>query len=228
MPLHDWTDRPGWFGLHHFWMSQIVLDLQAGLPPGYRAVVGPSPLVAIDAERVYPDVAVTNGAGPHPPPAASVSREPDVEVAVATIDEDATVQVVRRGLLVAAIELISPGNKDRPSTRAQYSTTYTGYLRGGVHLLLVDVHPRPIGFGFAQLITTRLGQPLPDPAAPSAVSYRVGPRAATGGRLLAVWQNRLAVGEPLPSMPLALAGDERVMIDLEGTYTRAARISYVE
>ena len=24
MPLHDWTDRPGWEGMHFFWMTEIA------------------------------------------------------------------------------------------------------------------------------------------------------------------------------------------------------------
>jgi hypothetical protein len=228
MPLHDWTDRPGWEGLHIFWMTEIARGLRADLPPGYRAVIGASPLVAVGAAAVKPDVAVTNGPA-HPPPDASpaVAPEPDVEVAVATLEADTSVQVERDGRLVAVVELVSPRNKDRPSAREQYAARYLSYLRGGVHLLLVDVHRRPLGFSFPQLIATSLEHELPAPPAPSAVSYRVGPPAATGGRMLAVWQHPLAIGEPLPRMPLALTADEAVMVDLESTYARAAADSYV-
>ena len=24
MPLHDWTDRPGWDGLHHLWITELL------------------------------------------------------------------------------------------------------------------------------------------------------------------------------------------------------------
>jgi hypothetical protein len=61
MPLHDWTDRTGWEGLRLFWMTEIARSLRADLPPGYRAIIGSSPLVAIGVEPVKPDVAVTNG-----------------------------------------------------------------------------------------------------------------------------------------------------------------------
>ena len=229
MPLHDWTDRPGWEGMHIFWMTEIARALRAELPPGYRAVIGASPLVAVGMAQVKPDVAVTNGT-PHPPSPASPSPglpKPDVEVAVATLEEDACVQIERAGRLVAVVELISPRNKDRPAAREQYAARYLGYLRGGVHLLLVDVHRRPLEFSFPQLIAAGLGQELPAPPAPSAVSYRVGAAAATGGRLLAVWQHPLSIGAALPTMPLPLTLDEQVAVDLEGTYSRAAADSYV-
>lgn len=227
MPLHDWTDRPGWEGLHIFWMTEIARALRAELPPGYRAVIGSSPLVAVGAVPVKPDMVVTNGSESPPAPAPAAALEPDVEVAVATLEEDASVQVERAGRLVAVVELISPRNKDRPAAREQYAARYLSYLRGGVHLMLVDVHRRPLDFSFPQLIAESLGEALPAPPAPSGVSYRVGAAAATGGRMLAVWQHRFVVGEPLPTLPLPLTLDAAVSVDLEGTYSRAAADSYV-
>ena len=231
MPLHDWTDRPGWEGMHIFWMTEIARGLRAVLPPGYRAVIGSSPLVAVGVSPVKPDVVVTNGPARDPAAGPATTRpapEPDVEVAAATLEEDATVQVERDGRLVAAVELISPRNKDRPAAREQYAGRYLNYLRGGVHLLLVDVHRRPLDFSFARTIAEALGLPAPAADTPSAVSYRVGPSAAQGGRLLGLWQQPLRVGEPLPSMPLALSPDELVWVDLESTYRRAAADSYIE
>jgi hypothetical protein len=214
--------------MHIFWMTEIARALRADLPPGYRAVIGSSPLVAVGVAPVQPDVAVTNGPSHPPASTSSATPEPDVEIAVAMLEEDASVQVERAGRLVAVVELISPRNKDRPSAREQYAARYLSYLRGGVHLLLVDVHRRPLDFCFPQLIAADLGEPLPAPPAPSAVSYRVGAAAATGGRLLAVWQHPLGIGESLPTMPLPLTPDVAVVIDLEGTYSRAAADSYIE
>ena len=229
MPLHDWNGRTGWEGMHVFWMTEIARGLRAVLPPGYRAVIGSSPLVAIGIAPVKPDVAVTNGSAHAPAPApAAPTPEPDVEVAVATLEEDSSVQVERDGRLIAAVELISPRNKDRPAAREQYAGRYLNYLRGGVHLLLVDVHRRPLGFSFAEALAERLGS-LPTAATgPAAVSYRVGAPAAAGGRMLGVWQQPLAVGAPLPAMPLALGADRAVTVELEPAYARAAADSYVE
>jgi hypothetical protein len=230
MPLHDWTDLPGWEGMHIFWMTEIARALRGSLPPRYRAVIGSSPLVAVGVAPVKPDVVVTHSAqqpNGSPTAPAPTAFEPDVEVAVATLTEDATVLVERDGRLIAAVELISPRNKDRPSAREQYAARYLNYLRGGVHLLLVDVHRRPLEFGFAQLIATELDPALPAPVAPSAVSYRVGAAAAQGGRMLGVWQHALVFGEPIPPMPLPLTPDTLVVVDLEATYSRAAADSYV-
>jgi hypothetical protein len=229
MPLHDWTDLAGWEGMHIFWMTEIARALRAELPKGFRAVIGSSPLVVVGATPVKPDVAVTNG----PPRPSQDSNtpdsipQPDMEVAVATLEEDLAVEVEHDGRLVAVVELVSPRNKDRPGAREQYAARYLSYLRAGVHLLLVDVHRRPVDFSFAQLIATSLRESLPAAPAPSAISYRVGSSAASGGRLLAVWQFKLATGEVLPRVPLALTSELAVAIDLESTYVRAAADSYL-
>lgn len=198
MPPHDWTDRDGWEGMHIFWMTKIARELRAILPHGYRAVIGSSPLVAVSSD-----------------------------VALADAGQDFNVLVEREGRLVAAVELISPRNKDRPSARDQYAARYLNYLRGGIHLLIADVHRRPVGFSFPQLIAAALDPQLPAPAAPSGAAYRVGATAATGGRMLAAWQDPFVAGEPLPPAFLPLSLDAFVTIDLDGTYSRAAADSYV-
>jgi hypothetical protein len=135
--------------------------------------------------------------------------------------------VESRGRLVAALELVSPRNKDRPIARAAYATRYVGYLLEGVHLLLVDVHSRPLGFSFADRIAQELqvGQPSCPP--PMAVSYRVGEPAATGGRILGIWRRPLAAAAPLPNAVLPLSVEAVVAVDLESTYRRAAEDAYL-
>lgn len=228
MPLHDWDDEYGWEGMHHLWASEILRSLRSLLPPGYRVLIGTVPMVSVEPTSAKPDVSVTNGHAP-PPSAPGAIREPDWEAAVttATVENEAAVHVERGGRLVAAVELVSPRNKDRPSARELYANRYLTYLSAGAHLLLVDVHRRPINFGFSQLIAADLQADLPTLPAPSAFSYRVGAKAAFGGRTVAVWREPLAVGEPLPTMPLALTPDVAVNVDLDGTYTRAATDCYL-
>ncbi|MEO2088493.1 MAG: DUF4058 family protein [Gemmataceae bacterium] len=230
MPLHDWTDRDNFDGFHTYWMTEIARQLRTKLPPGYRAVIGTSPTVSLGGDLRHPDVAVTNGT-PHPAPPASTSvRAPDAEVAVTMtlLDEDLSVQVERNGRLVAVVELISPRNKDRPSARDVYTTRYLGYLQGGVHLLIVDVHRRPVGFSFPQRLATELQTAMPGPPAPSAVSYRVGGPTPDGGRFLAVWAESLTIGQPLPVVVLPISDRVDVTVDLDASYSRAAEDSYLE
>ncbi len=228
MALHDWANRKRWGTVHLYWMTEIAQDLKATLPPGYQAIVGSSDLIAIDIEPVRPDVAVL----PSPETAGdarpAATPEPDFAVDVAALEDELVLAVVRNSFVVAAIELISPRNKDRPDAREQYGTRYLNYLRNGVNLLVVDVHRRPASFSFGQYIVTALELPTPPLVAPCAVSYGLRGRAANGGRTLDIWQRPLTVGQALPAIPLALLGDDRVNVDLDGTYARAATKSYLD
>ena len=230
MPLHDWTDRKGWDGLHHLWISEILRWVKPRLPAPYRAYIGTAPTVAIGAMEGRPDVSVNrepasaNGA---PQPVASTGEEPDVEVAVALLDPVTTLFVEAEGRLISAVELISPRNKDRPSARANYTARYVGYLLEGVHLLLVDVHRRPAGFSFPDAIGHELQlEPHPCPT-PCAIGYRVGEPAAEGGRYLAIWRRLLTENAALPTLQLPLSVEQSVPVDLEKTYMLAAADAYL-
>jgi len=224
MPLHEWTDRDGWEGMRLLWMTEIASLLRYTLPTPYRVRIGASPRMVGRVAEEFPvviDQRPTSAAG-------GMVREPDAEVTVATLGEEMTVQVEQSGRLVAVVELISPRNKDRPDSRDYYSTRYLSCLHHGVHLLLIDVHRRPLAFSFPQRFATELETELPAPLAPCAAAYRVGEPMPEGGRLLAVWSDPLTVGQPLPTVSLPLTVHLAVPIDLEATYSRAADKCYLE
>lgn len=234
MPLHDWTERGGWEGVHHIWITELLRWVKPRLPEGYRAYIGSVPTVAVDAPAEKPDVSVRRWEerADEPPSAASPDgvsslEQPDVEIAVESIEASTALYIEKHGSLVSAVELVSPRNKDRPESRATYLARYLGYLLEGVHLLQVDVHRRPRAFSFADRIADQLRINQPPCPTPFAVGYRVGEPAATGGRLLAIWRRPLAVGGTLPAMVLPLTVHVAVPIDLEQTYTRAAAGAYL-
>src|SRR5258708_33809644 len=101
MPLHDWTGRKGWDGVHHLWISEVLRWVKPRLPAPYRAYIGTAPTVAIGATDGKPDVSVNRETGSvngTPQLAASAeAEEPDVEVAVALIDPATTLYVEAEG-----------------------------------------------------------------------------------------------------------------------------------
>jgi Protein of unknown function (DUF4058) len=229
MPLHDWTDERGWDGLQLLWLTQILDWTQPRLPQGFRAYVGSVPALTIDCSNARPDLSVRQWT---PESAATASGEgsvvaPDQEaVATFVLDPQRAIHIDWHGQLIAAIELVSPRNKDRPSARTRNLGRYVGYLRQGVHLVLIDVLPRPSGFSFADAIADDLGIPHDRTAPPCAVSYRVG-EPVPEGTLVACWTRPLQVGQPLAVIPLALDTKQAVSIDLEQTYQQAARRAYL-
>jgi hypothetical protein len=233
MPLHDWNESRGWDGVHLLWITELLRWVKPRLPAGYRAYVGSVPTVAIGGSE-KPEVSVRQW--PEPPSSAPVTsgtqsasadEEPDEQIAVVTLDPEKAVYVAMGGRLIAAIELISPRNKDRPDAQMTYLMRYLAYLYEGVHLLLVDAHRRPLHFSFADRIAEELGIRQPAVPPPMAVSYRVGAPAATGGRNLGIWRRLLTVGTPLPTMRLSLDVGLSVPVDLEQTYMHAAADAYL-
>lgn len=231
MPLHDWNQTKGWDGTRHLWISELLHFVKPRLPAEFRAYIGTAPTVAIDAVEGTPDIGVHRAPptanGTHANGTPNSATDPDIEIAVATIDPATALFIESEGRLISALELISPRNKDRLTARANYTARYVGYLLNGVHLLLVDVHRRPIGFSFSTAIANELQARLPSGQAPFAASYRVGEKAATGGRYVAVWHRSLEPGQPLPSLPLPLDVERQISVDLEETYTRAAADAYL-
>jgi hypothetical protein len=243
MPLHDWTDLGGWEGVHHFWISRLCYWLKPRLPAEYRAYVGAMPGLTVHSGAERPDVGVRHWLPeptPDPPAAPTLTPsgemmgveepymvEPEVETATLVVDPDPALFVAARGRVVAAVELISPRNKDHPEARAVYLARYLSYLHAGAHLLLVDVHRRPLGFSFADALSQALQIEQTACPAPQAASYRVGEPAPSGGRFVAIWRNRLTVGAPLPRMPLPLSVHRLIPVDLEHTYQQAAEDAYL-
>jgi hypothetical protein len=234
MPLHDWNELTDWETVHTYWIADLGRWLKPRLPAGYRVSLAAVPALVVAPVPVHPDVIVRR-----PEPIAPLAGEalgpldpaelaPDQEVALATIDTAQAVQVTRGGNLIAVIELVSPRNKDRPETRRTTTDRFIGYLSHGVHLLMVDVQRRPLGFSFADDLATALLFSAPAVPAPCAVSYRMGgPAPEEAGQLLAMWRRPLTVGAPLPTLPLPLSLETSVWVDLEQTYMRAAADAYL-
>lgn len=124
--------------------------------------------------------------------------------------------------LVAAVELVSPGNKDRPEYRQAFVEKCATYLRQGVGLIVIDIITTRVANLHAELAglvgaepARRSGEPL------YAAAYR--PLRRSNVERIDVWTEALAVGRPLPVLPLALDKAITVPVDLEATYASACR-----
>jgi hypothetical protein len=126
--------------------------------------------------------------------------------------------------LAAAIELVSPANKDRLGHRRLFAAKCATYLSRGVGLVVVDVvtgrqgnlHNELIG-----LLGLDPGFALPAETSLYTVAYR--PLDLAGVGRIETWPEVLAVGQPLPAVPLSLAAAACVRVDLEAAYAEACR-----
>lgn len=125
--------------------------------------------------------------------------------------------------LVGALEFVSPGNKDWPDTRQAFAGKCAGYLHEQVGLIIVDV----VTERHANLHEERLRLVAPGQSpVPVSQLYAVAYRARPNGRpgRLDTWPASLAVGQPLPTLPLWLAGELPLPIELEASYEETCRV----
>ena len=123
--------------------------------------------------------------------------------------------------LIALLEIISPGNKDRGDHVAEFIGKATAALELGIHLLLVDLFPPgsadPQGMHGA-LWASFSDEPydVPPNEPLTLASYVAEPQPDA-------YLEHLGFGRSLPDMPLFLRPDRYVNAPLETTYQAAFR-----
>jgi hypothetical protein len=120
--------------------------------------------------------------------------------------------------LRAAIELVSPANKDRPGSRRTFAAKCAGYLKQAVGLVLIDVVTERTANLHKELLDA-LEVTEADWQSPTelyAVAYR--PVPVQKGSHVEGWPTALSLGQPLPTLPLWLNLDLCVPLELEETY----------
>jgi hypothetical protein len=126
--------------------------------------------------------------------------------------------------LVAAIEVVSPRNKDRAEGRRAFVHKCAGYLYQGISLILVDVvTDRHAQFHNDLLRELQVAEELLQP--PEVRLYAAAYQPVRRGQReeIDVWPAALGLGAPLPVLPLAVTADLVLPVDLEATYTHACR-----
>lgn len=116
--------------------------------------------------------------------------------------------------IVAALELVSPRNKDRPEARSAFVSKCHGYLQKGIGVVIVDVVTNR-NANLHEELMDRLGEPTDLGGGDLyAAAYR-----PLSGQLTA-WYEPLRVGDPIPEMPLWVYGGFCVPLRLEQPYER--------
>jgi Protein of unknown function (DUF4058) len=124
--------------------------------------------------------------------------------------------------LVGAIELASPRNKDRPAYRRAFAVKCASYLYQGISLLLVDIVTSRQANLHNEIVSVMENDArflLPAANNLYAVAYR--PVRRNQKEEVDLWPATLSLGQPLPTLPLFLGEEIRLLVDLEGTYAEA-------
>lgn len=126
--------------------------------------------------------------------------------------------------LVAAVELVSPANKDRDSHRRAFAIKCGSYLCQRISLILIDIvttRQANLHNEIMRLLGHGDDFALPTDGSLYAVGYR--PATRDGAEQIDAWPAALALGEPLPTLPLPLNAELALPLDLEATYTAACQ-----
>ncbi len=126
--------------------------------------------------------------------------------------------------LVAAVELISPGNKDRHEEHRAFAIKCASYLHQGVSLAIIDiVTNRRANFHNELLHALELDEKLELPAEAQLYAAAYRPVLRGDRPEVDLWTATFDVGQELPLMPLGLTSDLFVPVDFAGTYQEACR-----
>lgn len=230
MPLHDhfhppWSERRPWEGFHSAWAAAIAFHLNSGLLPAeYYAM----PLLQVSG-RVEVDIGTfqeeqRGSANGGTATAVWAPPRPTLTLPLEIADTDAfEVQVMRNfggPKLRAAIELVSPSNKDREVSRRAFAAKCAGYLRRNISVIVIDIVTKRGGNLHAELLRILEQKDEPFWESPSQLftaAYRC--LIENGAGRLEAWPRELAIGAPLPELPLWLEVDLSVPLRLEESYT---------
>ena len=237
MPLRDHfrppvSRRVSWEEIHGGWPMVIVQQLKKQLPPGFVSapMVHAGSQIEIDIATYERDDSPTgfssDDTGGGVATATWSVAEPSVAVETEIPDYDEyevrIYDAERDRTLVAAIELVSPANKDRPEKRNAFVAKCAALLQKGVAVSIVDVvTTRPFNL-YAELMAF-LGHSDPTMGAVPPPIYAASCRWIPKGNraILETWSHTLTVGQPLPTIPLWLTPIRVVSLDLEQSYEKA-------
>lgn len=240
MPLLDHFHAPladeiPWTTLHAGWATRIADDLnERWLSREYLAA-------EIATSGLHPEIDIAT----YEKPSVSLATAADNGGAVATLarptwqvadpaisfgvtfPEVIEVRIfteLGRRKLVGVIELVSPSNKDRPGERRAFAAKTAAYLQQGVAVAVIDIVTSKRSNLHNEIVELLAAPPqaaLPAEQAIYVASYR--PTVRDDKPQLDLWREPLAVGAPLPTMPLRLTGDLFVPVQFESTYMETCR-----
>jgi hypothetical protein len=221
-PLHP---RHHWESFHSNWATRIADALnERWLPPEFLAEEYTHSGTRLEIDVATHEVSPrANGPATAVAPAYAPPAPARVLPAVFPDNFEVRIFATAAGMtLVAAIELVSPGNKDRPDERRAFAAKCASYLYQGISLIAIDIvtnRHAHLHNETVRLMGLDGSAELADDERLYAVAYRPVERDERAE--VDFWHAPCRVGEVLPTMPLRLTGDLFVPVDFEATYHEA-------
>jgi Protein of unknown function (DUF4058) len=234
MPLLDHftppiAPRADWQSFHHRWANSIANALDQSLPERFFARVevnvGLEAGADVTEEEELHDGINRNGSSA----TALQTYAPPVQMVIPAIyPAEAAIHIrdAQRGArLVAAIELVSPANKDRPDRRRSFAIKALAYLQHGIGVVVVDAVLVPrFNLHNEMIHLLELEKPYLMDGNPSTYAVGYQPVGDDDQGQIGAWPHLLKIGEPLPTVPLYLRGTGCIPLDLEATYMETRKL----
>jgi hypothetical protein len=239
MPLRDHFRSPlddvhSWDELHGMWPAMIVRKLIEVLPEPYFAAPGVhlGTLYEVDVGTYRDPPAESNGpdggeggvaVATYAPPKPTLTLEP--RLPNQDVYEVRIYNSRRNRRLVAAIEIVSPSNKDRPETRGTFVAKVAALLKHDICVSIVDVVSTSDFNLYAELMRfLESADPALGDEAPPMYAATLRMRYEDRRRMMDNWYHPLALGQPLPTLPIWLKETWAIALDLESSYEETCRI----
>lgn len=235
MPLYDHFRPPiwnksSWEGFHAMWPAAIVVELNKQLPEEFsaepRVRLGTYDKIDIkalaeerDSDTVYSvsdegGVATAAWAPPTPTLVAETDLSDEYAYEVLVYDQS------RGRVLVAAIEIVSPANKDRRQSRQAFVTKCAALIQQDVCVSIVDlVTVRDFNLYAEVLAEFDQIEPAFGASPPNTYAGTCRLLSIERHKRIESWAYPLAVGQRLPSLPIWLSPELGLSLDLEPSYT---------
>ncbi len=242
MPLRDHfrpplDDMRHWEGFHATWPVMMVALLRRKLPRRYYAEprIHSGSSAEIDVATFESEeegalaVGISNDNGGGVATAVWAPPRPTLTVATDLPAQDVyEVRVYdekRHSRLVAAVEIVSPANKDRPEHRRAFAAKCVGLLKERVSVVILDVVTTRTQNLYVELLDL-IGQTDPSLGsnAPSLYTATCRMTKRSNEWFLETWTQTLEIGRPLQTAPLWLADNLAVPLELEESYENSCSI----
>jgi len=232
MPLRDHFRPPdmnlaSWEEVHGLWPGIMAVRLNSILPPQYRSGVKIhlGTLVEVDTGAFELDEGrEINGESD-----TALAWEAAAPTLLLDTDEltppEYEVRVYDESMgrrLVAAVEIVSPRNKDRPSSREEFVSKCHAMLQQGVCVVIVDPVTTRSANLYAEL-AARIGAKPPASAAEPIYAVSCRSFYYRDRHRVQAWEHTLGIGAPLPTLPLWISDSNYVPLELERTYEETCR-----
>jgi hypothetical protein len=199
MPLRDHFRSPlddlrHWEGFHATWPVMIVAQLRKQLPHPYFAEPRVQSGMRARMERRLQDV---------------------YEVLI--------YEHTNHVRVVAAVEIVSPANKDREDQRSAFVSRCAALLRESVSVVIVDVVTTCNQSLYGEMLGL-LGESDSGLSGQSLCAAACRRIKRNDNWALQCWPHALALGQPLPTLPLWLADNLAVPLELEESYEQSCSI----